>query len=84
MEDVFNTGDIFSLVEDGAGRVWAGLVDGVARFEDGRPKVPDDILQRMKQVTTTQAWGTLRGGGYEHQYEGNWQHTHPGKRSVHV
>ena len=44
--------------------------------------MPDDILQRMKQVTTTQAWGTLRGGGYEHQYEGNWQHTHPGKTLV--
>ena len=49
------------------------------RFDDGRPKVPDDILVRMKQVTITQAWGVLRGSGFEWQYEGGWQCTHPGK-----
>ena len=48
------------------------------RFEDGRPKVPDDIVERMRQVTITQAWGVVRGEGYEHQFEGNWQCTHPG------
>ena len=25
------------------------------RFDDGRPKVPDDIVERMRQVTITQA-----------------------------
>ncbi len=29
------------------------------RMEDGRPLVPDSILQRMKNVSITQAWGTL-------------------------
>jgi len=48
------------------------------RFDDGRPKVPDDIVERMRQVTITQAWGVVRGDGYEHQFEGNWQCTHPG------
>lgn len=48
------------------------------RFEDGRPKVADGILERMKQVTITQAWGVLRGDGYHHQYEGNFICTHPG------
>ena len=48
------------------------------RFADGRPKVPDAIIERMKNVTITQAWGVVRGGGYEHQYEGGWQCTHPG------
>ena len=30
------------------------------RFEDGRPKVPTDILERMKKVTIEEAWGVLR------------------------
>ncbi len=49
------------------------------RFDDGRPRVPDDILQRMEKVTITEAWGVLRGEGYEWQYEGDWKCTHPGE-----
>jgi regulator of RNase E activity RraA len=52
------------------------------RFPDGRPKVPDGILERMQAVTITQVWGVLRGEGYHHQYEGNWQCTHPGQTLV--
>ncbi len=48
------------------------------RFPDGRPRVPDEIVARMRQVTITQAWGVLRGAGFNHQYEGGWQCTHPG------
>ena len=48
------------------------------RFADGRPKVSDDIVERMKHVTITQAWGVLAGEGYNWQYEGDWQCTHPG------
>ncbi|MDA0333635.1 MAG: RraA family protein [bacterium] len=47
------------------------------RFNDGRPKVADDILQRMRKVTTTEAWGVLRGQGYEWAFEGGWMSTHP-------
>ena len=52
------------------------------RFEDGRPRVPDDILERMRQVTVTQAWGVLRNEGYEWQFEGDWVCTHPGQTLV--
>ena len=52
------------------------------RFEDGRPRVPDSVLVRMESVSITQAWGTLRGAGYEHQYEGGWEHTQPGRTLV--
>jgi len=55
-------------------REWEG-----ERFPDGRPKVPDDILERMKLVTITQAWGVLTGAGYRWQYEGEWKCTHPGQ-----
>jgi regulator of RNase E activity RraA len=53
-----------------------------ARFEDGRPRVPDDVLARMEGVSITQAWGTVRGAGYENAYEGGWEHTQPGKTLV--
>ena len=49
------------------------------RFADGRPKVPDDILERMRNVSITQAWGVIRGPGYNWQYEDGWICTHPGQ-----
>ena len=33
------------------------------RFADGRPKVPDSILKRMKSVTLEEAWARLRAAG---------------------
>ena len=48
-------------------------------FADGRPKVPDDILERMRNVSITQAWGVIRGPGYNWQYEDGWICTHPGQ-----
>lgn len=48
------------------------------RGPDGRPIVSDDIIDRMRNVSITQAWGVVRGEGYEHQFEGDWKCTHPG------
>jgi regulator of RNase E activity RraA len=48
------------------------------RFDDGRPKVPDDLLERMMLVTNDEAWGVLeRRHGYFFQFEGNWLNLHP-------
>ena len=52
------------------------------RFADGRPRVPDDLLERLKLVTTEEAWGILRQHGYHRQFEGNWLETHPGTITV--
>ena len=52
------------------------------RFPDGRPCVPDDLLKRMKLVTTEEAWGVLHNHGYHRQFEGNWMETHPGTITV--
>ncbi len=46
------------------------------RFADGRPKVSDAILARMKIVSIEEAWGVLRGHGYHNQFEGGWQIIH--------
>lgn len=48
------------------------------RSEDGRPQVSDDLLERMKLVTTEEAWSVLRRHGYNRQFEGSWLQTHPG------
>ena len=33
------------------------------RFSDGRPKVPDDIIKRMKAVSVEEAWATMSNAG---------------------
>jgi regulator of RNase E activity RraA len=52
------------------------------RFADGRPRLPDDLLERLKTVTTEEAWGVLRRHGYHRQFEGGWLQTHPGRITV--
>ena len=49
------------------------------RFADGRPKVPDSILDRMKHVTLEEAWATLREAGFLNQYEDGWYTIFPDK-----
>jgi len=48
------------------------------RFADGRPKVPDGVLQRMEAVTAEEAWGVLTGAGYRQQFEGGWKEINAG------
>jgi 4-hydroxy-4-methyl-2-oxoglutarate aldolase len=42
------------------------------RFSDGRPKVSDNILARLKNISIEEAWGVLRNKGYLNQFESNW------------
>ena len=46
------------------------------RYEDGRPKVSDDVLERMKNVSIEEAWGVLRNEGYHNQFAGEWEMIH--------
>lgn len=50
------------------------------RLPDGRPKVPGNILKRMKEVAIEEAWAVCRRHGYHCQFEGNWVTT--GKNPV--
>lgn len=47
------------------------------RFPDGRPKVPDSILERLKNISIEEAWGVLRNKGFHNQYEGDWTIINP-------
>jgi regulator of RNase E activity RraA len=49
------------------------------RFPDGRPKVPDAILDRMKNVTLEEAWAVLQQESFMHEYEDGWLSIHPDK-----
>jgi 4-hydroxy-4-methyl-2-oxoglutarate aldolase len=42
------------------------------RFADGRPKVSDNILERLKRISIEEAWGVLRNKGFQNQFEGDW------------
>lgn len=54
--------------------LWTG-----ERFDNGRPRIPDDILRRFRVVTTEEAWGVLWDQGYKYQFQGDWKVTQPGK-----
>jgi 4-hydroxy-4-methyl-2-oxoglutarate aldolase len=54
------------------------------RTPDGRPKVSDELLERLKKLSMEEVWGFLSGKGYENQfenfastYENGWQIIHP-------
>ena len=49
------------------------------RFADGRPKVPDDLLDRLQNCTLEQIWGYLGKYGFRNQVEKNWIILKPGE-----
>lgn len=52
------------------------------RFEDGRPKVPDIMLEHLQDATLEQIWGFLGGKGFRNQVEKNWIILKPGETMV--
>ncbi len=65
----FSKDDVIKYTPD-----WKG-----ERFPDGRPKVPDSILDRMQKVTLEEAWATLRAHNFNHEFEDGWLSIHPDK-----
>lgn len=49
------------------------------RTPDGRPKVPDIVLERLQNATLEQIWGYLGNKGYRNQVEKNWIILKPGE-----
>jgi len=52
------------------------------RFEDGRPNVPDALLEKCKDLSAEEVWAILPREKFPNQYEGNWQILHPDKKLV--
>ena len=59
---VFSKDDLIKYTPE-----WTG-----ERFEDGRPKVSEDILNRLKAVSIEEAWAVCRRHGFVSQFESNW------------
>lgn len=57
--------------------LWTGQ-----RFENGRPKVSDDVLRRIRNITLEEAWGPLWDMGYKSQFEGDFRMTHENAKLV--
>ena len=52
------------------------------RFPDGRPKVPDALVEQVKRLVIEEAYGTVRGKGFPNQFAGDWKILNPGKKLV--
>ncbi|RAJ97833.1 regulator of RNase E activity RraA [Larkinella arboricola] len=46
------------------------------RFPDGRPKIPDALIERAKKIGIDDAWTVLKNEGYLNQFEGGWKFIH--------
>lgn len=52
------------------------------RLLDGRPKVPDSMLERARGLSSEEVWATLHEKGFNNQYADGFQVLHPGKTMV--
>lgn len=51
------------------------------RFADGRPKVPDELLAKCKDLSAEEVWSVL-DGKYNNQYADNFKILHPGIKLI--
>jgi len=52
------------------------------RLADGRPKVPDELIERARDLSSEEVWAVLQEKGYNNQYADGFQVLHPGKTMV--
>lgn len=52
------------------------------RLSDGRPKVPDDLIERARGLSSEEVWGVLTDMGYKNQFADGFEVLHPGKTLV--
>jgi 4-hydroxy-4-methyl-2-oxoglutarate aldolase len=52
------------------------------RLPDGRPKVPDSLMERARDLSSEEIWAILQEKGYNNQYADGFQVLHPGRPLV--
>jgi len=52
------------------------------RLADGRPKVPDDLIERARGLSSEEVWAVLQEKGFNNQYADGFIVLHPGKTMV--
>jgi 4-hydroxy-4-methyl-2-oxoglutarate aldolase len=72
-------GQVFSLTREQLIKYTAQ--NPYERFTDGRPKVPDPILEKVKGMSAEEVL-SIAGRGYPNQYVDGFKILHPGKKLV--
>jgi 4-hydroxy-4-methyl-2-oxoglutarate aldolase len=52
------------------------------RFPDGRPKIPNALIERARGLSSEEVFAILPGKGFRNQYEDGFQVLHPSKKLV--
>ena len=52
------------------------------RLPDGRPKVPDNLIEQAKGLSSEEVWAVLQAKNYDNQYADGFMVLHPGKTMV--
>jgi len=52
------------------------------RLPDGRPKVPDELIERARGLSSEEVWAVLQDKEFNNQYADGFQVLHPGKTMV--
>ena len=52
------------------------------RFPDGRPKIPDAVIEQARTVSLDDVWTILEGEGYHCQFDGGWKMIYDNKPIV--
>src|SRR5919201_1093634 len=76
----FSDAQIFSLTRD-------QMIEYTAqnpfdRFPDGRPRVPDALIERARGLSSEKIFAILPGKGFRNQYEDRFRILHPDKKLV--
>jgi 4-hydroxy-4-methyl-2-oxoglutarate aldolase len=50
------------------------------RFPDGRPRIPDELIERAKGLSAEEVWAVLPGKNYRNQWADGFQVLHPGTK----
>jgi len=52
------------------------------RFPDGRPKIPDTLIERARGLSSEEIFAVLPGRGFRNQYDDGFRVLHPDKKLV--
>lgn len=71
---------IFTMSKEDLARYTAKNPYG--RLDDGRPNVPDDVLEKVRGLSIEEIWAVLPQKGFINQFAGDWKLLHPERKLV--
>jgi 4-hydroxy-4-methyl-2-oxoglutarate aldolase len=80
MMPVPSTAQLFTVAKDQMIELTAQ--NPFERFADGRPKVPDALIERARGMSAEEVWTILPKEGYRNQYADGFKILHPGTKLV--